>query len=74
MEPLNKAELLAVVDEIRTRIEADDSWEGYLNYVICEEDDPPDTYARVEARFRVGNSMGQGGMKMIGVDIDEAPA
>jgi hypothetical protein len=68
MEALTKRELLEVIDDMRDRIERDDSWEGYLNYLLPEPGDPEETFAQVEARYRVGNSDGsQGGMRMLGV-------
>jgi hypothetical protein len=69
MEPLTKHELLEIIDDMRARIARDDSWEGFLNYLIPEPGDPEGTYARVEARYRFGNTEGQGGMRMIGVTI-----
>lgn len=66
MKPVTREELLAIIDDIRDLVQHDDSWEGYLNYLLPEEGDPANIYARVEARYRVGNSEGQGGMRMIG--------
>jgi hypothetical protein len=37
-----------------------------------EPGDPEGTDFRVEARYRVGNSMGQGGFRIIGDWVDEA--
>lgn len=69
MAPVTQQELLAILDDIRELVLRGDSWEGYLNYVLPDENDPANIYARVEARYRVGNLEGQGGMRMIGVDI-----
>ncbi len=65
--PMTKAELLAVLDDIRAHLEGDDSFEGYLNYLMpFDGDDLSVVDFRVEAGFRVGNSMGQGGYRLIG--------
>lgn len=66
MEPVTKEQLLAVND-IRDRIKHGDSFEGFLNYLLPEPSDPSEIVARLEARYRIGNSEGQGGMRMIGV-------
>jgi hypothetical protein len=68
---MTKDELLALLEEIRNLIEVDDSWEGLVNWLMPEDSDPNDTYARVEARYRMGNSMGQGGFRIIGEWINE---
>jgi hypothetical protein len=67
MKPIymSREDLLAVIDDIRYRVGAGDSYEGFLNYLMPEEGDPPDGF-RVEARWRVGNLQGQGGMSVIG--------
>ena len=62
---MSKDTLLAVLDDIRAHVEANDSFEGFVQYLLPEEDDDPDGF-RVEARWRVGNSKGQGGMRIIG--------
>ena len=69
MEPVTKEQLLAIIDDIRDSVINNDSMEGYLNYLLPDEDDPKDVKFRVEARYRVGNSQGQGGMRMIGVTM-----
>jgi hypothetical protein len=62
--PMTKDELLAVLDDMRERVAAGDSFEGFLNYLIPDEPDKAEF--AVEARYRVGNLDGQGGMRMIG--------
>lgn len=71
-KPMTKTELLALIDEMRNLIVHDDSWEGLLNWLMPEQDDPPGTWARVEARYRIGNSQGQGGFNIVGVWVDAA--
>lgn len=62
---LSKEEFIAVLRELITSIEADDSMEGSLAYEWGEE---PGTY-RVQTALRVGNSMGQGGMRLLRDDV-----
>jgi hypothetical protein len=67
MKPVNtsKEDLLAIIDNIRDLIEINDSFEGQLIYSMPGEEKaehPFDVYAC----FRIGNSRGQGGIRMIG--------
>jgi hypothetical protein len=64
--PATKAEVLSVLSEILYIVEHDDSFEGSFEYTMPEPGDPPDTRFRLRAAYRVGNSMGQGGLKMVG--------
>ena len=64
---MSKTELLQVLDDIRYHVQVDDSFEGFLNYLIPDQDDLSDTVEfMVEARYRIGNSAGQGGMRIFG--------
>lgn len=63
---------------MRARVAAGDSWEGLIQYGFpwLEEMGDPSTDAdrdgfRVEARYRVGNLQGQGGMVMVG-EVEES--
>lgn len=69
--PYTKADLLILLDQVRELIERDDSFEGMVNWLMPEPDDPTGTDFRVEARYRHGNSMGQGGFSIIGDWVDE---
>lgn len=71
MEPMTKGQLFALIDDIHERIHEGDSFEGRLIWAIPDpdEDDLPEIVARVEACYRIGNRDGQGGMRMIGVEI-----
>lgn len=77
---LTKDQFLAVLDDIRELVVADDSFEGSLSYELpwntyCDpvrEDDPSGPGFRVQASYRTGNSMGQGGMRMLG-EMREVP-
>jgi hypothetical protein len=67
-------ELVALLDDLRTRVAAGDSFEGSIEYTMpwsVELGDPEDDPSgqpgfRVRAAYRVGNTMGQGGMVMVG--------
>ena len=73
MEAVSKDDLITILKEITERVEIGDSWEGYLNYLMPEPDETGNFEDGhdfdVEARFRVGNLDGQGGMKIIGVEM-----
>jgi hypothetical protein len=63
--PMRKADLLEVLDGMRAAVEADDSFEGNLEYLMPDE--PADGIDfSVTAVYRVGNAMGQGGVHMVG--------
>lgn len=55
-----KAELLSVLRDMIDRIEHDDSMEGTITYI--GEDFQ---IFRVAAIYRIGNSQGQGGMRIV---------
>lgn len=72
-EPVTKEQLLSVLDDIRARVLADDSFEGSFEYTMPwsteigdPETDGPEISFRLRAAYRVGNSQGQGGMRMVG--------
>jgi hypothetical protein len=73
-QPMTKEQLLVVLDDIRAHVEADDSFEGHLEYLMPwssdigdPETDGPEIDFRVRAGYRVGNQGGsQGGFRMIG--------
>lgn len=61
-----KEQLLEVLDDIRARVERDDSFEGSLSYSCMEEHLPKEgKHFEVSANYRVGNSLGQGGVSII---------
>lgn len=71
MKAVTQPQLLAVLDDVRSRVAVADSFEGSLVYTLPDDDDDPkEVYARIKAVYRVGNSEGQGGMVMIGVDLE----
>lgn len=63
--PQTKAQLLEILDTIRAGVEADDSFEGFINYLMPTHEDPECDFM-VLARWREGNSMGQGSMASVG--------
>lgn len=71
MEPVTKDQLVAVLTDVLVRVQAGDSFEGFINYLMPEPGDGPEICARLEARYRMGNLDGQGSMRMIGVTLNE---
>jgi len=70
---LDKEAFLGILDDIRNLVAAGDSFEGSLSYEFPwntelgdPTDDPRGEGFRVRASYRTGNSMGQGGMRMVG--------
>jgi hypothetical protein len=62
-----KAELLHTLDDIRASVAADDSFEGFIEYLMPgPQGTNPDADFEVRASYRIGNSQGQGGVRMIG--------
>lgn len=65
--PVTKDQLADILQEMSALVREGDSFEGFIEYSMpCEEKVPDDTYALVRTRYRVGNLMGQGGMRMLG--------
>lgn len=77
--PVTHDELVKVLEDVLQRVKEWDSFEGFINYLMPitfdEELDKKyqedGIYAILEARYRIGNSMGQGGMRMIGKMVDD---
>jgi len=63
---MSQLALLELLDDIRQRVADGDSFEGSLEYLMPGADDAPPRTFDVRASYRVGNSLGQGGMCMIG--------
>lgn len=61
---INKEQLVLVLRDMANLIENSDSFEGRINYTCMEDDCGKDEF-HVEAFYRTGNSMGQGGVSMI---------
>jgi hypothetical protein len=54
--------LAALLTDVAARIPAGDSFGGYINYEVA---DGPAHEFDVEGAYRIGNTMGQGGMRVI---------
>lgn len=59
--PRTKDQLIELLEYMLTAVRHNDSPEGLINYVQPLEQDPPCDFM-VQAAFRIGNRMGQGGM------------
>jgi hypothetical protein len=62
---MTKEELVAVLHDVAAGIEAEDSYGGFLTYDALDERLGRDEFF-VTASYRIGNSMGQGGVRLIG--------
>lgn len=69
MQNMSRDDLVALLDDIRNRVATGDSFEGNVQYLISDRDHPFD----VAASYRVGNSAGQGGVRMVGVPVRDEP-
>lgn len=68
---MSYAELADVLTDMAERARSGDSYEGTISYMMPEDGGGPDA-VEVTASYRVGNQMGQGGMRMIGEIPDDA--
>lgn len=57
-------QLALILADIKSAVEAGDSFEGNLTYSCMDEDLKPGEF-NVTAMYRIGNSQGQGGCVMI---------
>lgn len=64
--PMDKATLLKILDDIRILVDAGDSYEGSIEYLMPGPGDPEDAEFMVRGAYRIGNLQGQGGMRLIG--------
>lgn len=64
--PMDAEQLLAVLDDMRARVAAGDSFEGSIEYLMPGplEIDTDKDFA-VMASYRIGNLDGQGGVRLI---------
>lgn len=62
---MSAPELAATLRDMAARVEQLDSFEGSIEYLMPDEQDP-ECYAMVRASYRIGNQMGQGGMRLVG--------
>lgn len=66
---LSREDLLAVLDDIRERVATGDSFEGHIEWLIPDDESASAGSFDVRGAYRVGNTQGQGGMRVIG-EID----
>lgn len=64
-KPMNQNELVEVLKDILLVVDNNDSFEGSIEYLMPDPNGP-DCDFMVRASYRVGNSMGQGGVVLIG--------
>ena len=65
--PMTREELAAVLRDILARVENGDSFEGSIEYLMdytIDADQPADFMVR--GSYRTGNTMGQGGVRLVG--------
>ncbi len=65
--------LVALLEDVLEHVRQGDSFEGHVTYAIPEDPASPPHSFDVEARFRIGNLQGQGGLRMIGRWVDAPP-
>ena len=65
-----REQLLAILDEIRAGVATGDTLEGSIQFGLNYDEPPAEHPWDVQAAYRVGNLMGQGGMRLIGHDAD----
>ena len=66
MQNMSRSELLSLLDDIRERVAAGDSFEGKLQYLLGTDADKP---FEVSALYRIGNRLGQGSTRLIGIEV-----
>lgn len=69
--PMTRDKLVELLRHTADLVEAGESLEGMINWLAPELSDSYDTYARVEARYRTGDHLGQGGYELVGQWVDE---
>lgn len=62
---LTKEQFLDLLADIRRAVKDDDTWEGNLNWELPGPYASPTARYAVSGAFRIGNSVGQGGMRVI---------
>lgn len=70
-EVMSHEALLSVLDDIRARVAEGDSFEGHIEWLIPEDPGAGHHRAAVRGAYRIGNTMGQGGMRVIGTIAPE---
>jgi hypothetical protein len=62
---ISQDELIAILTDMLESVRSGDSFEGYIEYAMPDPGQDPHSF-NVLANYRVGNSMGQGGVKLLG--------
>jgi hypothetical protein len=66
---MTQEDLAMTLRDMAARVAAGDSFEGSIRYLMPTEEDARDgAYAVVAASYRIGNTMGQGGVRLIGAE------
>jgi hypothetical protein len=64
---MDKETLVAMLRDVADVVERDDSFGGWIAYDLGLDFDLPEgAYAMVKGVYRIGNSLGQGGVRVIG--------
>lgn len=66
MQNMSREELISLLDDIRERVASGDSFEGKVQYLLGAEPGKP---FEVAALYRIGNRLGQGSTRLVGVDV-----
>lgn len=64
--PMDKEVLVATLEDMRHGVAINDTLEGSIQFLLPYEGDPEGADFMVMASYRIGNSMGQGGVRLIG--------
>lgn len=72
--PMSQAQLCDTLRDMLEHVAASDSFEGSIEYLMpTDEEVPEGTYALVRASYRIGNSEGQGGVRVVGEVTEDKP-
>jgi hypothetical protein len=64
---MSHEDLVALLSDVAQRVRTGDSFEGFIQWLLPEDRDAPARSFDVLARYRIGNTMGQGGMRIVGI-------
>ena len=70
-DQMTKEQMVGLFQELLIRIEVGDSWEGWIEWLLPDASAPADIVAEVRARYRIGNTEGQGGMRFVGELVEQ---
>ncbi|MEW2463084.1 hypothetical protein AB0872_20570 [Microbacterium sp. NPDC047426] len=66
MQNMSREELIRLLDDVRERVATGDSFEGKVQYLLGTDAEKP---FKVAALYRVGNRLGQGSTRLVGVEV-----